>query len=112
MAETRRLNRPMARMSFLGSLKVGHKRRGKRTIGQIFTPTASARDGRALLGWVIVIGAGLRISMLSSAPILEDDYYRYLWDGAVVVNGLNPYAYSPAEVLRAWFRNLQPFLYS
>lgn len=57
-------------------------------------------QGRALLGWVIVIGAGLRISMLSSTPILEDDYYRYLWDGAVVVNGLNPYAYSPAEVLR------------
>jgi hypothetical protein len=37
--------------------------------------------------------------MLFSAPILEDDYYRYLWDGAVTANGINPYKYSPEEVL-------------
>jgi hypothetical protein len=37
--------------------------------------------------------------MLFSAPILEDDYYRYLWDGAVTANGINPYMYSPEEVL-------------
>jgi len=38
--------------------------------------------------------------MLFTAPILEDDYYRYLWDGAVTANALNPYAYSPQQVLK------------
>ena len=49
--------------------------------------------------WVIGIGIILRVLMLFSAPILEDDYYRYLWDGAVTANGINPYEYSPEEVL-------------
>ena len=37
--------------------------------------------------------------MIFSMPILEDDYFRYLWDGGVTVNGINPYSYSPEDVL-------------
>ena len=36
--------------------------------------------------------------MISSTPILEVDFNRYLWDGAVTANGLNPYKYSPYEI--------------
>lgn len=36
--------------------------------------------------------------MISSTPILEVDFNRYLWDGAVTANGLNPYKYSPNEI--------------
>jgi hypothetical protein len=32
--------------------------------------------------------------------MLEDDFYRYLWDGGVTAHGFNPYAYAPADVLR------------
>ena len=32
--------------------------------------------------------------------MLEDDYFRYLWDGAVVSNGYNVYKYSPEEILK------------
>jgi len=49
--------------------------------------------------WIIAIGIILRVLMLFTAPILEDDYYRYLWDGAVTANRINPYKYSPEEVL-------------
>ncbi len=49
--------------------------------------------------WVIAIGIALRVMMLFTAPILEDDFYRYLWDGAVTANGINPYKYSPSQVL-------------
>ena len=49
--------------------------------------------------WVIGIGIVLRLLMLFTAPILEDDYFRYLWDGAVTANLINPYEYSPEEVL-------------
>ncbi|NIP38155.1 MAG: hypothetical protein GWO07_04065 [Candidatus Dadabacteria bacterium] len=36
--------------------------------------------------------------MIGSSPILEVDYYRYLWDGAVTASGNNPYKYSPQEL--------------
>jgi len=32
-------------------------------------------------------------------PILEDDFNRYLWDGAVTASGLSPYAFPPSAVL-------------
>ena len=47
--------------------------------------------------WVIVaIGLVMRAAMMVSIPVLEDDSYRYLWDGAVVANGVDPYEYAPA----------------
>jgi len=42
-----------------------------------------ANLGRNQLILVIAIGIVLRVLMLFTAPILEDDYFRYLWDGAV-----------------------------
>lgn len=54
---------------------------------------------RRLLIWVIAVGAILRLAMFSTPPILDDDVYRYLWDGAVVANGFNPYAYAPNAFL-------------
>ncbi len=56
---------------------------------------------RGLFAWIITIGAIIRFSMMTSTPILEDDFYRYLWDGGVLANGSNPYAYSPEEILNA-----------
>jgi alpha-1,6-mannosyltransferase len=49
---------------------------------------------------IIVVGTTMRLCMLFSTPILEDDYFRYLWDGAVLTNGINPYAYSPEQVIQ------------
>lgn len=60
--------------------------------------TAGCSEGEAqsrTLGWIIVTGFVLRIAMLWSTPALEDDFYRYLWDGGVAANGWNPYRYAP-----------------
>lgn len=54
---------------------------------------------RRLLLWIIIVGTLMRVSLFFSAPMLEDDYYRYLWDGAVISKGINPYAYSPRQIL-------------
>ncbi|MGI9414791.1 MAG: glycosyltransferase 87 family protein, partial [Hyphomicrobiales bacterium] len=51
----------------------------------------------ALFAWIFIAGVVMRLVFLGSQPILEDDYNRYLWDGAVTANGLNPYVHSPAE---------------
>lgn len=52
-----------------------------------------------LMCWVVLIGLALRLVLIPSTPILEDDFYRYLWDGAVVSEGFNPYEIAPYEAL-------------
>ena len=46
---------------------------------------------------IIMFAIGIigRIILLPTEPILEDDYNRYLWDGAVTAHGINPYKYPP-----------------
>ncbi len=45
---------------------------------------------------VLALGLVMRGAMFYSLPVLEDDSYRYLWDGAVTANGIDPYKYAPA----------------
>ena len=39
-----------------------------------------------------------RFSILPAQQIQEDDVYRYLWDGKVFANNMNPFEYAPSEV--------------
>lgn len=39
----------------------------------------------------------LRFSVLFIQPIGSDDYYRYIWDGKVLANGINPYECAPSD---------------
>ena len=55
-----------------------------------------ARQHKQLLVFVVAVGLALRASMFLVEPVLEDDYYRYLWDGGVTAQGLNPYALAPS----------------
>lgn len=56
------------------------------------------KKSKKILAWIFAVGFILRILMISSTPILEVDFNRYLWDGAVTANGLNPYKYAPSEI--------------
>ncbi|MEE3252891.1 MAG: hypothetical protein VX227_01335 [Nitrospinota bacterium] len=47
---------------------------------------------------IIILGLLFRLSILPAQQIQEDDVYRYLWDGKVFANKINPYKYSPSEV--------------
>ncbi len=51
---------------------------------------------RYALVWVLC-GIAFRIVGLFSAPILEDDHYRFLWDGRSFALSGNPYATAPAD---------------
>jgi hypothetical protein len=56
---------------------------------------------RSLAGplWVILgFALAFRLLLIPSNPIQEIDIYRYLWDGQVSKAGVNPYAYSPAQI--------------
>ncbi len=39
----------------------------------------------------------LRIVFIPVHPVGSDDFYRYIWDGKVQANGINPYEYSPND---------------
>jgi alpha-1,6-mannosyltransferase len=56
---------------------------------------ARLKPSRAALVVVFVAGLAMRAMWLGTPPPLEDDYHRYLWDGAVAAHGLDPYAYAP-----------------
>lgn len=46
---------------------------------------------------LIAIGILFRIILFPIGPIASDDVYRYLWDGKVQANGINPYTYAPTD---------------
>ncbi|MEM7124243.1 MAG: hypothetical protein AAF563_23390 [Pseudomonadota bacterium] len=50
-----------------------------------------------LLWLIVTAGLVMRLLFLGSAPIMEDDHYRYLWDGAVAAEGINPFRYAPLQ---------------
>ena len=52
--------------------------------------------------WMILLfGLLFRAAIFPANQIQEDDVYRYLWDGKVFANGINPYKYSPTEISSA-----------
>ena len=50
---------------------------------------------------IILFSVAFRLVMLFSAPIQEIDPYRYIWDGKVCAAGVNPFLFSPEQVLSA-----------
>jgi hypothetical protein len=61
----------------------------------------SRATGRSPLVGLLLLGSAMRLTALLPAPGLEDDFYRYLWDGAVLAHGVNPYRYSPEQASQA-----------
>ena len=56
---------------------------------------------KKLMAIIFGLAVSIRLVALFSTPILEIDYYRYIWDGKVVCESVSPYRYSPAQVLES-----------
>lgn len=61
------------------------------------TDRAGLAQDRRLIVLIVAFGLLFRMVLLPSTPAIEDDWYRYLWDGAVTAHGYNPYALSPDD---------------
>ncbi|MEM7785467.1 MAG: hypothetical protein AAF623_19125, partial [Planctomycetota bacterium] len=48
---------------------------------------------------LILFAISFRVVLVFSNPILEVDYYRYLWDGIAANSEVSPYRFSPATIL-------------
>lgn len=48
-----------------------------------------------------LIGAAVVFRLIFSIalPNLSQDYYRFIWDGRIILEGLNPYLYLPKDVI-------------
>ena len=55
------------------------------------------RPSRKALAIIFIVGLAARGMMFVSTPVLEDDWHRYLWDGASIANGIDPYKFAPAQ---------------
>ncbi len=53
---------------------------------------------RLLVGGILASSCLFRGILLPSIPIHEIDVYRYIWDGAVLADGISPYRYTPDQV--------------
>lgn len=47
----------------------------------------------------LLFGIFFRVLFLWSTPALSDDYFRFIWDGYVWVQGINPFSTTPSELI-------------
>ena len=47
---------------------------------------------------IFLIGLLLRLALIASTPLLSDDYIRFLWDGYLTSEGINPFNFKPSEL--------------
>jgi len=50
------------------------------------------------LSFYLVLGVVFRLIFILSIPTLSDDYFRFIWDGQLLANGLNPFDQLPSAV--------------
>ena len=51
------------------------------------------------------IGLLLRICLFIAIPTLSDDYFRFLWDGFLISEGINPFNFKPSELIEGFKDN-------
>ena len=76
------------------------KRRIRRRSGYDDIPVVvKSRDRSDSLKLILVFGVAFRLVLFPTPLILENDLYRYLWEGKVAAAGISPYAHAPREAL-------------
>ena len=62
---------------------------------------SDSRFSRTPLWWILGLALVLRLVAVQADPLLEDDHYRYLWDGFRTVQGFDPYRLAPSAYFGA-----------
>ena len=55
-----------------------------------------ARFNAVPISWLLTFAMGIRLLATQASPLLEDDHYRYLWDGFQTATTGSPYRWAPS----------------
>jgi len=61
-----------------------------------FVLTTNDKKETDRLLWISML---FRLIFIVAIPCLSDDYFRFIWDGKLFINGFNPYLFVPSEIL-------------
>ncbi|CAN5426872.1 DUF2029 domain-containing protein [soil metagenome] len=50
--------------------------------------------------WGLIAAVLFRVSLLFAIPNLSDDFYRFIWDGNLFINGINPFLETPSSLVQ------------
>lgn len=50
---------------------------------------------------LFVVSIIIRLSLFFGKPSLSDDYFRFVWDGQLWAAGINPYEFTPEELIQS-----------
>ncbi len=72
------------------------------------------------ISWKFILGFGvlIRLVLIFIFPNLSDDIYRFLWDGNLIQDGINPLSFKPSDFISQFpnadeqYKNLYPLLNS
>jgi SAM-dependent methyltransferase len=80
---------------------------GAASLGLVLVWRRSGEPARALpMTWVLAGAVALRLAYLPLPPVLSDDAFRYVWDGMLLADGLNPYLRVPSDPALAPYHDL------
>ncbi len=84
--------------------------------GALFGIYWMSSDGSQVT-WLIGLAILLRVCLIWVDPGLSDDIYRFVWDGMLWHDGINPFAYTPSQLfqsqsLSSAYQGLYPLLNS
>ena len=74
-------------------------------LSAVFVGLKVCGSRRWMVGTILLFAVACRLILVFSNPILEVDYYRYLWDGIAANQGVSPYKFSPDEILNSTENN-------
>ena len=71
----------------------------------IFNKSSQPGGSRALLLVLFLFAVFFRLCLVGATPKLSSDIYRYVWDGRVQSQGINPYVHPPSSKSLASLRD-------
>jgi hypothetical protein len=74
-------------------------------IVSIFVMRRIPNSGTAAVAMIILFAFAFRMTLLFSGPVFSFDMYRYIWDGKIASNGINPFVYPPDAPELAFLRD-------